>query len=157
MTDSTRVVFDCNTFLQALASPEGPAGQCVQLAIDRKINLFVSPSVLEELREVTSRPKVITRLRLHTNRVEEFFEAIEIAATLLVGFPEVFSYPRDPDDAHYVNLALAADAKLIVSRDRDLLDLMDLTKVEAADFQKRFPALRILNPVEFLFEIRSQK
>lgn len=156
MSDSTRVVFDCNTFLQALASPEGPAGQCVQLAIDRKVSLFISPSVLEELREVTSRPKVVTKLRLLTNRVEEFFEAIEVAATLLVGFPEVFSYTRDPDDAQYVNLALAADAKLIVSRDRDLLDLMDVSKVGAAEFQKRFPALRILNPVEFLSQIRSQ-
>lgn len=137
MTATTRVVFDCNTYLQALAAPEGPAGQCVQLAIDAKVNLFISPIVLEELREVTSRPKVTTKLHLVADRVEEFFEAIEIAATVLTGFPEVFSLQRDPDDAHYVNLALAADAKLIVSRDKDLLDLMDSTKPEAAEFQKR--------------------
>jgi predicted nucleic acid-binding protein len=99
MITGHRVVFDCNTFLQALAAPNGPAGKCVQLAIDRKVDL------------------------------------------------------RDPDDAHYVNLALAADARLIVSRDRDLLDLMDSAKPEAAEFQSRFPALRILDPVGFLREI----
>ena len=153
MTTGTRVVFDCNTFLQALAGPEGPAGRCVQLAIDGKVNLFISASVLEELRDVTRRPKVIAKLHLVPDRVEGFFEAIEIAGTLLVGFPEVFAYQRDPDDAHYVNLALAADAKLIVSRDKDLLDLMDSTKPEAAEFQKRFPTLRILNPVGFLREV----
>jgi putative PIN family toxin of toxin-antitoxin system len=153
MTAGVRVVFDCNTFLQALAAPEGPAGQCVQLAIDGKVNLFISPHVIEELRDVTSRPKVIAKLRLVQDRVEEFFEAIEIAATLLDGFPQVFTYQRDPDDADYINLALAADARLIVSRDKDLLDLMDATKPEAADFQKHFPALRILNPVAFLREI----
>ena len=85
--------------------------------------------------------------------MEEFFEAIEIAATLLEGFPEIFSYQRDPDDAHYINLALAADARLIVSRDKDLLDLMDATKPEAAEFQQRYPSLRILSPVGFLREI----
>ncbi len=153
MTTSMRVVFDCNTLLQALGSPGGPAGRCVQLAIDGKVDLFVSPAVLEELREVASRPKVIAMLHLVTERVQEFFEAIEIAATVLTGFPEPFAYQRDLDDAHYVNLAIAANAKLIVSRDRDLLDLMDLTKPEAAEFQKRFPLLRILNPVAFLCEI----
>ena len=50
-------------------------------------------------------------------------------------------------------LAVAADAKLIVSRDKDLLDLMDSAKPEAADFQARFPLLRILDPVLFLREI----
>ena len=47
MTDTTRVVFDCNTFLQGLAAPGGPAGRCVQLAIDGKISLFLSPAFLQ--------------------------------------------------------------------------------------------------------------
>jgi len=37
--------------------------------------------------------------------------------------------------------------------DKDLLDLMDSTKPQAADFQDRFPLLRILDPVSFLREI----
>ena len=153
MTTGARVVFDCNTFLQALSAPAGPAGHCVRLAISGMVNLFVSTRVLEELREVTGRPRVIAKLHLAADRVEEFFETIELAATLLDGFPEVFVYQRDPDDAHYVNLALAADAKLIVSRDRDLLDLMDLAKPEAAEFQKRYPTIQILDPVGFLREV----
>jgi putative PIN family toxin of toxin-antitoxin system len=153
MTTGTRVVFDCNTFLQALSAPDGPAGHCVRLAIDGMVSLFVSSRVLEELREVTRRARVIAKLHLVGDRVEDFFETIEIAATLLDGFPEVFVYQRDPDDAHYINLALAAGAKLIVSRDRDLLDLMDATKSEAVEFQKRFPTIQILDPVGFLREV----
>ena len=153
MSTSTRVVFDCNTFLQALASPDGPAGRCVQLAIDRKIDLFSSPAVIEEIRDVASRPIVTTRLHLTPDRTEAFLEVIETTATILAGFPEPFVYQRDPDDAHYVNLAVAAGANLIVSRDKDLLDLRDSTKPVAADFQKRFPQLRILDPVSFLREI----
>jgi len=153
MTTGTRVVFDCNTFLQSLAAPVGPAGRCVQFAFDRKVNLFASPAVIAELREVTSRPKVIAKLHLVPGRVDEFIDTLEIAATILDGFPELFVYQRDPDDAHYVNLALAADARLIVSRDNDLPDLMDATKPEAAEFQKSYPELLILNPVALLREI----
>jgi putative PIN family toxin of toxin-antitoxin system len=153
MMAAKRVVFDCHTLLQGLASPGGPAGRCVQLALEGKVGLFISPAAFEELRDVTSRPRVIAKLGLAAERVQEFMEAVEIAATVLSGFPEVFTYQRDPDDAHYVNLALAADAKLIVSRDRDLLDLMDAGKPEAADFQRRFPGLRILEPVAYLREI----
>ena len=146
----TRVVFDCNMYLQALRSPHGPAGRCVQLAFDEKISLFISPSAIEELRDVVSRPKVIAKLQLVTERVEEFISAVESVATVIDGFPEVFRYERDPDDAHYVNLALAADAKLIVSRDKDLLDLMNLTKSEGAEFHRDYPELLIVDPMQFL-------
>jgi putative PIN family toxin of toxin-antitoxin system len=155
MNEKTRVVFDCNTFLQALSSPDGPAGNCVQLALSRQISLFVSPQVLRELREVSARPKVIAKLKLIAERVEEFMEAIELAATLLDRFPLPFEYARDPDDAHYVNLALAASARLIVSRDRDLLELTESASQEALDFRGRFPELRVLTPVQFLQEQRS--
>jgi predicted nucleic acid-binding protein len=58
MTAPLRVVFDCNIFLQAIASPDGPAGRCVQLAIDGLVDLFLSPTVLVELRDVASRSGV---------------------------------------------------------------------------------------------------
>ena len=64
--------------------------------------------------------------------------------------PSVFEYERDPDDAHYVNLALAANARLIVSRDNDLLALGDQSKLDGRDFAKRFPTLSILTPPAFL-------
>ena len=51
----------------------------------------------------------------------------------------------DPKDAPYVNLALATRATFLVSRDKDLLDLM-----KDAGFRERYPALVILDPAEFL-------
>lgn len=151
-SDPTRVVFDCNFFVQALASADGPAGRCVQLAIDRAVRLFISSDVIRELREITARPRIVRKLKLIPDRIDEFIEAISKAATVLDGFPESFVYMRDPDDAHYVNLALAAGAKLIVSRDKDLLDLMDATYAESRQFRVRFPSLQIMNPVQFLRE-----
>jgi predicted nucleic acid-binding protein len=46
--------------------------------------------------------------------------------------PRVFEYPRDPNDEPYINLAIPARAKYLVSRDKDLLDLMsDRSRIEA--------------------------
>lgn len=150
MSDGARVVFDCNVLLQALASPGGPAGRCVQLVLDGRVLLFISPMVIEELRDVASRPKVVAKLRLAADRVDEFIDAIGAASTVLVDVPELFRYARDPDDAHYVNLALAADARCIVSRDSDLLDLVTTSVADAVDFRTQFPRLRIVDPVTFL-------
>ena len=156
MSERHRVVFDCNVFLQALANPVGPAGRCVELAISGKVALYISPHILDEIREVTSQPKLIAKFRLRPDRVAALLDNLPKAAVMVPSYREVWKYDRDPDDAHYVNLALVANAKLIVSRDRDLLDLMDSSKPEAAEFQKRFPALRILDPVLFLREVAEQ-
>ena len=96
MSEATRVVFDCNVLVQALAAPDGPSGQCVSLAMTGQVHLFLSPGLLAEFRDVTSRPKVIAKLRLRAERVEEFFAAVQTAATILDGFPEIFGYKRDP-------------------------------------------------------------
>jgi putative PIN family toxin of toxin-antitoxin system len=157
VSERHRVVFDCNVFLQALANPIGPAGRCIELALSGKVALYISPHVLDEIREVTSQPKLIAKFRLRPDRVAALLDNLPNAAVMIPSFREVWKYDRDPDDAHYVNLALAANAKLIVLRDKDLLDLMDLAKPEGAEFQKLFPMLRILDPVLFLREVAPQR
>ena len=155
MSDATRVVFDCNALLQAMASPGGPSGRCVQLALEGAVTLIVSFGVLGELRDVANRPQVSAKLRLTPARVQQFCEAIEVNATVVDDVPSVFHYERDEDDAHYVNLALAGGASVIVSRDRDLLDLMDTSRGHGRDFRVRFPWLRIVTPVQLLRELSS--
>jgi predicted nucleic acid-binding protein len=57
--------------------------------------------------------------------------------------PEIYRNPFDPDDSHYVNLAVASNARLITSHDGDLLNLMDESRPEGRDFRRRFPDLQI--------------
>ena len=85
--------------------------------------------------------------------MDDFFESIEIAATVLEGFPTPFVYDRDPDDAHYVNLALACGGKLIVSRDKDLLDLMNPSDPQAKKLMTEHPEFCVLTPPQFLATI----
>jgi|GEM_PF-3297070 len=76
-------------------------------------------------------------------------------AVLIKDVPERFRYERDPQDEPYLNLAIVTRADYIVSRDNDLLDLMDESRAEGQDFRVRFPMLTILDPVAFLNRIAS--
>jgi predicted nucleic acid-binding protein len=71
--------------------------------------------------------------------------------------PTQFELPRDPADEPYLNLAIEAEARFLVTRDRDLLDLMRWDTKEGRDFQSRFRELKILDPVAFLKEIEASE
>jgi putative PIN family toxin of toxin-antitoxin system len=146
-----RVVYDCNVYIQAIISPNGPSGHCLQRFRNGEVQLFISAFLLIEIRE--SVLKISPRYRINIDHAEALIAGLALAATIVADVPPRWSYDRDPDDAHYVNLALATHARLIVSRDKDLLDLMKPDLPEAADFQHQFPTLRILDPVQFLREL----
>lgn len=55
----------------------------------------------------------------------------------------------------YLNLAVAAGARYLVTRDRDLLDLMSEPPDEGRTLRERFPNLVILDPVTFLEAVRT--
>jgi putative PIN family toxin of toxin-antitoxin system len=148
-----KVVYDCNVYVQALINPFGPAGECINRALNKSVALFVTDFVLDEIRE--SYLKIPPKYGVSQVQAEALAAGIASIAAIMGEVPNQFVYERDPDDAHYVNLALAADAKLIVSRDRDLLDLMDDRSIDGVDFKRRFPVLRILDPVSFLKELNT--
>lgn len=142
-------VFDCHLLLQALLSPDGPAFACARLVEERTIVLFLSPEVLAEARDVCSRPKLQRKFpRLTPERVESFLQKLQTKAVSLSGFPQIITLPRDPKDEKYVNLAVAAGAGYLVTRDKDFLDLRN-----DAAFRQHFPGLSLLDPVAFLQEI----
>jgi predicted nucleic acid-binding protein len=64
--------------------------------------------------------------------------------------PTYLIYSRDPDDEPVINLAIHVKATYLVTRDRDLLDLMDLTRPEGKEFRERYPGLQVLDPVAFV-------
>ena len=150
MTAVERVVFDCNVLFQALVSPGGPARKLVELAGEGTLALYSSSYVLDELKDVVSRPKIQKQFVLSDVAVTKFFDLIAVCATMLDDVVHVYDLPRDPKDAHYVDLAVAAKAKLIVSRDKDLLALRDDTTAEGRDFHARFPEIQVLTPPELL-------
>ncbi len=64
--------------------------------------------------------------------------------------------PSDVDDEPYINLAVEADANFIITRNKDLIDLMIGYDETNKQFRQRFRPLKVVNPVEFL-EIVGEK
>lgn len=143
MTPPIPAVFDCVVFTQALINPYGPAGLCLAAAQKGRVRVFVSNHIIEEIRELPT--KQPATLGVTAERVDRLMFDIAKYAELFENVPGSFTYARDPDDAPYVNLADAANARFLITRDRDLLDLM-----QSDEFGLRFPRLQIIEPPAFL-------
>jgi len=63
----------------------------VQLALDGRLGLCLSSSAIAEFRSVAGRPKVVAKLHLVDERVQEFIEVLESTATVLDTVDEVFT------------------------------------------------------------------
>jgi putative PIN family toxin of toxin-antitoxin system len=152
-TENPGAVFDCNVFFQATRNANGPAAKALRLLETGAFSLFVSSTILDEITETMTDPKIRAKNPSLTDEVvDALLQHLTTQATLIHEVPERFSYHRDPDDANYVNLALAAGAKYLVTRDKDLLDLM---KDEV--FCKEYPQLTILDPVAFHRELLQSR
>jgi len=137
-------VFDCMVYLQAAARQDGPARACLALAQQGRVTICISPAIRAEVQDVLSRPKVRLKFpSLTPESTAQFLHDIDGLTTTLAEVPGVVSFPRDPKDEPYLNLAVAAGATRLVTWDNDLLDLM-ADNPEGRAFRTRFPQLVIL-------------
>lgn len=150
-----KVVFDCNIFAQAILNPLGPAGGCVDAAIDGRVTLFISDFILAEIGDIPNKPSP-RKMGVTAQKAEVLIAMLIDSAERIAAPPAVFVHPIDPDDSPYVNLALAADARLIVSRDRHLLNLNNPAKPWSAEFRSRYPLLQVISAEELLEILRRR-
>ena len=140
------VVFDTMILYQATANLAGPAAELLRRLEAGQFILYVSDEILDEARDVLSRPKLRAKNpRVTDQAVRQTFDLLDRMAQLVSNVPSLFSLPRDPDDEAYLNLAIVAYADYLVTWDKDLLDLM-----QDAGFRAQYPQLTILNPVALL-------
>ena len=138
-----RVVLDTNVLLSGLLWHGAPHA-LIERVRQGTLFLVSSPALLAELAEVIARPQFATILaRSNTSPDRSLTELRELAEVIE---PPPLAEPvcRDPDDDAVLALAIAANVDLIVSGDRDLLDL------------KRFQNIAIITPAEALRGIEVQ-
>jgi putative PIN family toxin of toxin-antitoxin system len=144
-------------FLQGAARPDGPAAACLRLAEAGHVELYLSAETLAEIRDVLTRPKMQKKFSALTpEAVDAFLTGICRHAVVLADVPRTVALPRDPKDEKYLNLAVAAEARYLVSRDKDLLDLMSGGTPEGQSFRTSHPAITILDPVAFLRSLQPE-
>jgi putative PIN family toxin of toxin-antitoxin system len=131
-----KLVFDTNVWVSALAF-KGRVRDLLDVVIQMKIEVVVSPEIIEETLGVLSErkfgfsPDVIV---LIDRRIRMMAKVVRPTERLRV-------VERDPDDDRILECAVAAGAEVIVTGDEHLLAL------------KVFRGIRILTPTAFLDEL----
>ena len=119
-----RLVLDTNVVVSALLWGGVPY-KLLQAAVAGEVELYTSAVLLDELRGILVRPHLAKRLIGQRRSVEQ---AVESYARLCHSVQPLHT-PRvvlhDPDDDHVVAAAIEAQAHLIVSGDKHLLQLKD--------------------------------
>jgi putative PIN family toxin of toxin-antitoxin system len=132
-----RVVLDTNVLLSGLLWHGAPHA-LIERVREGTLTLISSPVLLAELAEVIARPQFETILARSNTSRERSLAELRALADVIEPPPLAEPVCRDPDDDAVLALAIAASVDLIVSGDRDLLDL------------KRFQGIAIITPAEAL-------
>ena len=130
-----RVVFDTVVFVRSLLNPYSQAGRLVFAHAD-DYALLLSEPLVREILDVLQRPEITRKIRAVANmdmgRLLDLFSQAEVVepATIL-------PVCRDPNDDKVLATAVAGGVDVIVSADKDLLDLaayQGITIVDVATF-----------------------
>ena len=118
-----RLVLDTNIVISGLMW-RGPPYRLLHAirSQHRDVQIYSSPTLLEEFTDVITRPTFGKRLNLIGKTPHDLL-ADYIGIIELIEPAETPRLARDPDDDHVLACAMAAHADVIVSGDRDLLDL----------------------------------
>ena len=124
-----RVLIDPNLLVSYLLTHRGPIAQILDVHLAREdFTLLVCPQMLEELNRVLQYPKF---QRYFNDEIRLRFVALIAALGELVDIPdELPRVVRDPKDDYLIACALAGEADLILSGDKDVLDLKMVGRIQ---------------------------
>lgn len=124
-----RLVLDTNVVVSGLLWNGAPA-QLIDAAQAGDIELFSSRVLLAELTRILRRAKFGKAIVASGMSLDELVLGYAELTTLVTPAEIPPTVARDPDDDHVLACALAAQAMLIVSGDRDLLELNTFREIQ---------------------------
>ena len=133
-----RVVLDTNIIVSATILRKGHSAQVLDLWREEKIELAVSLPILEEMRKVLKRARIIKQQSMAQQDVKALIEGFRESGVLTSGRLDLEVVREDPEDDKFIICAVEAGADYIVSGDTHLLKL------------KEYQGIRIVPPREFL-------
>ena len=138
-----RVVIDTNLLISSAIVQNSPPDKLVRLWLKKGFNLLVSTEQIEEIKDVSQRNKLKSRL-LFSQRITELLEGIEFVSESIEPIPQknLPIHSRDLEDNFMLAAALGGKADYLITGDEDLLvlngdpDLGNLKIVTAKEFLK---------------------
>ncbi len=118
----TRLVLDTNVVVAGLLWL-GPPRRLVDQAIERHFELFSSAALIDELTRTLGYPKFAQRMAQYDTNAAILVAQYQALTYLLTPTHIPRVVPRDADDDQVIACAVAAQADLIVTGDRHLLEL----------------------------------
>jgi putative PIN family toxin of toxin-antitoxin system len=117
-----RAVLDIDLLVSYLISHRPPISELIDVHLARgEWTLLSAPVLLEKLESVLHYPRL---QRYYTSEMRVRFVALVAALSELIELPDAVPHIcRDPEDDWVIACAVAGQADVIVSGDRDLLDL----------------------------------
>ncbi|MBA4391837.1 MAG: putative toxin-antitoxin system toxin component, PIN family [Syntrophus sp. (in: bacteria)] len=143
----TRVVLDTNLVVSAILSPEGKPATILKMALDSKLELVLSPALLEEISLVLNYEKIrklFIKRSITPEKIKDALQRIARTAIVVSGKAAIHRIDKDPSDNMLLPCALEGKADFIVSRDHHLTDRIS------------FEGISIVNPDTFLKLMNNQ-
>jgi putative PIN family toxin of toxin-antitoxin system len=132
-----RLVLDTNAAISGLLW-DGTPGKLIDAAQEKSVSLYTSAALLAELQGVLARAKFAKQLQSRALTTVAVFDGYAALAAIVTPASIASAVAKDPTDDAVLACALAAQADLIVSGDRDLLQL------------KHYQHIPIVTPIEAL-------
>jgi len=123
-----RVVADSNVLVSALLWTGTPY-EIIKLAENKKIKLYSSLPIIEEISEVLIRPKFIERIGELKTTPEELIESLLSIVEIVHPILFINEIKSDSDDNRILECGIAAGADFIVSGDPHLLRIKSFRNI----------------------------
>ena len=147
-----RLILDTNIVVRGFINLQSSSGQILRACQRRQVIPLLSRAILSEYRSILRRPAILDKYpELEDPRIGEAIERLLYVSEFHRRIATHFSFPRDPKDSPFLELAIAASATYLITTDKDMLSLVGGRDDASKRFRQR-TATRVLRPEDFISE-----
>jgi putative PIN family toxin of toxin-antitoxin system len=145
-----RIILDTNIVVRGFINVQSASGQILRACQRRQVLPLMSRAILSEYRAILRRPSILEKYpELEHPRVADAIERLLYVSELHRPVGVRFSFPRDPKDSPFLELAIAASATHLITTDQDMLSLAAGRDDASKRFRQRTATL-VQRPEDFI-------
>jgi len=133
-----KVVLDRDVLLSGLMAPGGTPGRILAAWFEGRFDVVMPVVQLAEIGRALAYPKIRRRLKWDEPRIEEFLRQLYVRVEMVDVRATRAEVSRDPRDTPILAALITSGAEVLVSGDRDLLELRGRDPIQTpAEFARR--------------------